>query len=1385
MRFTQMKKIVGLLFTLSFLFSASSAHAAVSITTATGGTNISADKAANATSPAFTTLGNIVITETANNDISANGTFTVQPPAGWNFNTTGVTASATNSLTATVTSQTASLLTITIGGRSNSKIQSFTIIGLQVRSTNGGALPSAGNITRAGGTATVSGITNSSTNLGSLSQTAGNAIKLAFSTQPIGTTYGSLLGTQPVVKSQDQFSSPSSTGLGASKTVTLTLSSGTGTLQGTVVLDIGTSAGNGTATYTNITVGGVGAVGSGKAFTATATGLTGAISSSFTMNARAAALTGTRVYDTTTTATFGILSVSNKVGSDDVTVTSGSGTLTSANAGVESISSLGTLALGGASASNYTLTGASGTVTVTKATPTLFVTNSPVTYTGSGQSATVSGSVPGTASAILTGGAATQTAAGTYAVTANFAPADSTNYNSLTAAAAGDFVITKATPTLSVTNSPVTYNATPQSATVVGSVPGSVSNIKYAGSATVPTDVGTYAITADFTPVDSTNYLSLTGAAAGDFVIAGSSQTITFDTLSDKTYGDADFLVSASASSGLAVSFASQTAGVCSVNIATVHILSIGTCAVRASQAGDSNYSAAPNVDQSFSIATKSLTVSGITANDKVYDGNTTATLNVGGAALVGVVSGDAVTLNTGSAVGTFASPNPGTGITVAVSGLTVSGAAAPNYALTEPSTAATINSPTPTTTSIVPIQIAVGSSGFTMTVNGTNFVASSTVLFDGSIRSTTFASSTMLTAQILASDLIAVSTSTIAVVNVAPGGGTSNAQVFTVFTPIDVTAPTVTAFAIATSSTSLTVSVPTFTATDNVGVTGYILAEASTTPSLGDTGWSATAPSNYIFSTQGDKTLYAWAKDAAGNISTSLNATTTIALPDDTIPVVTAFTIPAATSSLSVTITTFTATDNVGVAGYLITEASTTPSLGNTGWSLTPQSTYTFAYQGNKTLYAWAKDAAGNISIGVSAPTSISFVEISPTGMPSLITLGAVDPNGPAASSTQVTFNQEVHVVFGGGTNIIIPFNSVLSATSTVDWTSLSGQLSVATGDLPSTYSVVGTLQWGLQGTPLALSQDATVKIAVDSSHNGETLTVFKKEAGGATWLQSTTCVVAAGFCQFTTNSFSSFIVAFLKAVITAGAPQGSAVAPTKVNFSGQAYPGSKVQVYFKSNADSLYRAAPQGVYTVSADGTFDVTYIGLYGGDYIFGLQAEDKEGLKSGIVQATVNLLSADKLIVNNIFLPPTLGFFRTAVRAGDFVTAAGEAAAGSTVELEIDGKIQPQTVKAGADGSYKILVGTAPLALGTHSARVHQKSEGRISDFSSSKTFTVSKVFFPVTDLNNDGKINITDWSIFLSLWTSKDEVARKRIDFNGDGKVDLADFSIFMQSLRQQ
>jgi hypothetical protein len=59
----------------------------------------------------------------------------------------------------------------------------------------------------------------------------------------------------------------------------------------------------------------------------------------------------------------------------------------------------------------------------------------------------------------------------------------------------------------------------------------------------------------------------------------------------------------------------------------------------------------------------KALSVAGITANNKPYDGTTTATLSTSSAVLQGVISGDTVSLDISSYIATFASKNVANGI--------------------------------------------------------------------------------------------------------------------------------------------------------------------------------------------------------------------------------------------------------------------------------------------------------------------------------------------------------------------------------------------------------------------------------------------------------------------------------------------------------------------------------------------------------------------------------------------------------------------------------------------------------------------------------------------------------------------------------------------------
>jgi streptogramin lyase len=95
-----------------------------------------------------------------------------------------------------------------------------------------------------------------------------------------------------------------------------------------------------------------------------------------------------------------------------------------------------------------------------------------------------------------------------------------------------------------------------------------------------------------------------------NFLVTQEGQTITFGALANQPLNAAQFALSASASSGLAVSFASLTMPVCTVSGATVTLVTLGVCTIQATQGGGGDYLPSAPVSQSFEV-----TSSGIATN--------------------------------------------------------------------------------------------------------------------------------------------------------------------------------------------------------------------------------------------------------------------------------------------------------------------------------------------------------------------------------------------------------------------------------------------------------------------------------------------------------------------------------------------------------------------------------------------------------------------------------------------------------------------------------------------------------------------------------------------------------------------------------------------------
>ena len=120
-------------------------------------------------------------------------------------------------------------------------------------------------------------------------------------------------------------------------------------------------------------------------------------------------------------------------------------------------------------------------------------------------------------------------------------------------------------------------------------------------------DSSAYTLTGSGTIIGGVSDASSLLAQGGGGWWYGNAQTITFGALNNVAYGHAPFGVSATATSGLPVSFTATPAGVCSVSGSTVTISGVGMCSITANQAGNVSainvgYAAAPGVTQSFNV---------------------------------------------------------------------------------------------------------------------------------------------------------------------------------------------------------------------------------------------------------------------------------------------------------------------------------------------------------------------------------------------------------------------------------------------------------------------------------------------------------------------------------------------------------------------------------------------------------------------------------------------------------------------------------------------------------------------------------------------------------------------------------------------------------------
>ena len=211
-----------------------------------------------------------------------------------------------------------------------------------------------------------------------------------------------------------------------------------------------------------------------------------------------------------------------------------------------------------------------------------------------------------------------------------------------------------ALPSKAAGDAPFALTATASSGLAVGYASSNPAVATVAGSTVTIVGVGATTLTAS--QAGNANFNAATPVPQTQTVVAA-PQTITFGPLAAKTFGDAPFALTATASSGLPVSYASSDTSVLTISGSTATIVGAGAATITAGQAGNASFAAAPSVPQSQGVNKAAATVV-LGSLAGIYDGNpkpASATTTPGGLSV-------AFTYNSSSTPPT----NPGTYAVVA-----------------------------------------------------------------------------------------------------------------------------------------------------------------------------------------------------------------------------------------------------------------------------------------------------------------------------------------------------------------------------------------------------------------------------------------------------------------------------------------------------------------------------------------------------------------------------------------------------------------------------------------------------------------------------------------------------------------------------------------------
>lgn len=211
-------------------------------------------------------------------------------------------------------------------------------------------------------------------------------------------------------------------------------------------------------------------------------------------------------------------------------------------------------------------------------------------------------------------------------------------------------------------------------------------------------------------------------------------------------------------------------------------------------------------------------------------------------------------------------------------------------------------------------------------------------------------------------------------------------------------------------------------------------------------------------------------------------------------------------------------------------------------------------------------------------------------------------------------------------------------------------------------------------------------------------------------------------------------------------------------------------------------------GTTNVNRDGSFSITFDDVARGAYTFGIFAEDNAGGRSSTFSTSFTVSGNRISNLSGITITPTIQVKPNPVDLGETAVASGVTLPGATVTIENQrqGTVasrQTFTTTSGSNGAWSYDIQTVGFPQDTYELRVKADGGnlGSKTGFSNFVPYGVGqKADIPLNaDLNRDGRVNLTDFSILLFWWGTAGGSSNPPADINQDGSVSLTDFSILL------